>query len=106
MTKSTFWPVTGSSECQSCSRILRHLNQRLSKHYRLKGQTGRLIHRTHQRHGKAGEDACISVINWLWDAWAGTAGERYLRPGTIFSKKNFDLRWESVQAGDKPPRWE
>ena len=98
--------AAGPPACPTCERIVTHLNKRLGKRHKNQGAIGRKIHRCHRQASKdpeVGYDAAVSVINWLYDGWAGTEMAGYLVPMTIFRVTKFLERWESIQAGEQPP---
>lgn len=104
-------PTRRSEPCEVCEKALSHMNDVFGRKHSLlhdgkPSQTAKDIHACHTSASKCPEealDACVSVVNWLNDAWAGGEMAPYLRASTAFRPSNFSRYWADIQAGVPPP---
>lgn len=81
-------PPTGPLDCETCQRVLNHLNERTARTYNAPGRTGQQLH---DRHVQFGEAACVQVIDVKVDDCQATGkGWEFVGPNVLFKAENFD----------------
>lgn len=79
--------------------VIDYLNEITNRDFKPVESNIKLI-RARLKEGYKKEDFYV-VINYQYEMWQGTEWEKYLRPSTLFSAKNFDKYLNSARFSNK-----